>query len=134
MLHLPRFLLRLCIHLYVLAHHGNHQIEQSNSFNESESQNGIREELSTHAWVASNSHEQGSEDHSDTDTSTTETDGSGAHTQVLRDLNHRRGDLRVEAASSLASHSVAGCGVEEGACLLALEGLESIVANAAGDA
>src|SRR5689334_10590069 len=72
-------------YLHVLAHHGNHEIEQTNGLDESETQNGVGEKLSTHAWVAGNSHQEGGEDHTDTDTSTTETNGGGTHSEVLRD-------------------------------------------------
>lgn len=80
-------------YLHVLAHHGNHEIEQTNGFDESETQNGVGEKLSTHAWVAGNSHQESGEDHTDTNTSTTETDGSGTHSEVLRDLNHSGSDF-----------------------------------------
>jgi len=70
-------------HLNVLAHHGNHEIEQSNGLNEGESQNGVGEELSTHAWVAGNSQDEGTENHADTDTSSSESNGSRTHSHVL---------------------------------------------------
>lgn len=41
--------------LYILAHHGNHKVEEADSFNESEPQNGIGEKLSSDAWVPGNS-------------------------------------------------------------------------------
>lgn len=115
------------IHLHVLAHHSNHEVEQSDGLDEGETENGVGEELSTHAWVASDSGQEGSEDHSDTDTGTTETDGSGPHTQVLGDLDHGSGDLGVERAGGLAAHSVTGCGSEDLRSLLTLDGLERSV-------
>ena len=99
--------------LNVLAHHGNHQVEKTNSLNESETQNGVGEELTTHGWVTGDSGEEGSENETDTekmlefcavddgtycsevrivydcarsyspDTGTSKTDGSVTHTQVL---------------------------------------------------
>jgi len=64
----------LSMNLHVLAHHGNHEIEQTNSLNEGETQNGVREELSSHAWVAGYGRQESSEHHADTDSGTTETD------------------------------------------------------------
>jgi hypothetical protein len=112
-------------HLNVLAHHGNHEIEKTNGLDESETQNGVGEELATHAWVAGNGHEESSEDHTDTDTGTTETDGGGTHTNVLGDLDHGGGDLRGETAGLAGGHHVAGGMLEDGGGLLTLEGLES---------
>jgi len=110
--------------LDVLAHHGNHEVEKSDGLNESETKNGVGEELSTHGWVAGNGGEERGENHTDTDTSTTETDGSGTHTDVLGDLDHGGGDLRGVWADSLAADDVAGGSVKDGGGLLALHGLE----------
>jgi hypothetical protein len=63
------------MNLHVLAHHGNHEIEQTDSLNEGKTQNSVREELSSHAWVAGNGHQESCEHHADTDSGTTETDG-----------------------------------------------------------
>jgi hypothetical protein len=41
LLHLPHFYPSPHIYLHILAHHGNHEIEQANSLNESETQNGV---------------------------------------------------------------------------------------------
>lgn len=119
--------LRMRMYLHVLAHHGNHEIEQSDGLDEGEAQNGVREELGTHAGVASHGEQEGGEHESDTDTSTTETDGSRSHTNVLGDLDHGVGDLRRVGT---AAHGVAGGGIEDGGCLLTLHGLEGIVADA----
>lgn len=107
--------------LHVLAHHGNHEVEQTDSLDEGEAENGVGEELATHAGVAGDGHQEGGEDHADTDTSTTETDGSRAHTQILGDLDHGGGDLRRVGT---AAHDVAGGGIEDRRSLLALDGLE----------
>jgi len=80
--------------------------------------------LSTHAWVAGDGCQESGEDHTDTDTGTTETDGSGTHTQVLGDLDHSSGDLRVERAGGLAAHGVTGGGSEDLRSLLTLHCLE----------
>lgn len=126
------------LHLHVLAHHGNHEIElavirqhifilpsrrtsgnrtyKTDGFDESETQNGVREELATERGVTGNSLEKSSEDETDTDTgcdimsdghstrtfscddldqlTTTETNGGRTHTQVLRDLDKGVGHLR----------------------------------------
>ena len=115
--------------LNVLAHHGNHQVEKTNGLDESETQNGVGEELSSHGWVTGNGHQQSSKDHSNTDTGTSETDGSGTHTQVLGDLDHGGGNLAVEAT---LLHDVAGGVGEDGRGLLTLEGVEG--GGAGGDA
>lgn len=108
-------------HLNVLAHHSNHQVEKSNSLHESETKNSVREELSTHAGVTGNSHEESSEDHADTDSGTAETDGCGSHADVLGDLDHGGGDLGGEA--TLGAHVAGGVGEDLGG-LLALDGAE----------
>ena len=108
---------------YELGHEGNHEVEKTDGFDESETQNGVREELASESRVAGNTVQEGSEDETDTDTSTGKTDGSGTHTNVLGDLNHGLGDLgRVGAA--LALEGGAGGGLEQVGGLLALEGLE----------
>jgi len=109
--------------LHVLAHHGNHEIEKTDGLDESETENGVGEELTSHAWVAGNTLEESSENETDTDTGTTETDGSGTHTQVLGDLDHGVGDLRGVWAA--AGHNAAGGCVEDVRGLLTLHGLES---------
>jgi hypothetical protein len=78
---------------YELGHKGNHQIEQTDGLDESETQNGIREELTTEGRVAGNTVEEGGEDETNTNTGTSQTNGGGTHTQVLGDLNHGLGDL-----------------------------------------
>jgi hypothetical protein len=108
---------------YELGHEGNHEIEKTDGLDEGESQNGVREELTAEGRVAGNTVEEGSEDEADTDTSTSQTDGGGAHTQVLGDLNHGVGDLgRVGALLGL--EGIAGGGADDRVHLLALEGLE----------
>lgn len=108
---------------YELGHEGNHQVEKTDGLDESETQNGVGEELATEGRVAGNTVEEGSEDETDTDTGTSQTDGGGTHTQVLGDLDHSLSDLR-RVGTLLDLESVAGGGLEEGGGLLALEGLE----------
>lgn len=105
---------------YELGHEGNHQVEKTDGFDESETQNGIGEELASESGVAGNTVKEGSEDETDTDTSTGKTNGGGTHTQVLGDLNHGLGDLGG-VSSALDLEGIAGGSLQE---LLALEGLE----------
>lgn len=108
---------------YELGHEGNHQVEKTDGLDESETQNGVGEELATEGRVAGNTVEEGGEDETDTDTGTSQTDGSRAHTEVLGDLDHGLGDLR-RVGAALDLEGIAGGGLEEGRSLLALEGLE----------
>ncbi len=48
---------------------GYHEREQSSGFSESETQNGVGEQLSTEGWVSRNTGDQGSEDRTDTSSS-----------------------------------------------------------------
>lgn len=100
--------------LDVLAHHGNHEIEETHGLDEGETKNGVGEELTTQSGVAGDTHEESSEDETDTDTGTTETDGSGTHTQVLGDLNHGGGDLGGVLAAGSSLEGLASVGLEEG--------------------
>ena len=110
--------------LDVLAHHGNHQVEQTHGLDESETQNGVGEELATESRVAGDGHQQSGEDETDTDTGTTETDGGGTHTQVLGDLDHGVGDLRGVLTAALGGESLASVGLDEAGRRLTLDGLE----------
>lgn len=103
-----------------LGHEGNHQVEKTNGLDESETENGIGEELATEGGVAGNTVEEGSEDETDTDTGTGKTNGGSTHTQVLGDLDHGLGDLR-RVGTLLGD--LAG-GSDDGGHLLALDGLE----------
>lgn len=89
--------------------------------------------MSTHAWVAGNSHQKSGEDHADTDTGTTEANGCRAHTEVLGDLDHGGSDFRGEGTCGLTAHDVAGGMVEDGGGLLTLEGLECVGSEVVGD-
>jgi Zn ribbon nucleic-acid-binding protein len=110
-----------CDNLDVLAHHSNHQVEQTHGLDEGKAQNGVGEELATEGRVAGDTHEESGENETDTDTGTTETDGGGTHTNVLGDLNHGGGDLGGVLA---AGGSLEGLGLEEGGRLDALGGTE----------
>jgi len=116
---------------YELGHEGNHEVEKTDGLDESETKNGVGEKLATHGGVAGNGVEEGSENETDTDTSTGKTDRGSTHTQVLGDLNHGVGDLgRVGAL--LDTESIAGGGVDDGVHLCALEGLHGRLAGDCG--
>lgn len=65
----------------------------TDSLDEGETKNGVREELATEGRVAGNSVDEGGEDETDTNTGTSKTDGGGAHTNVLGDLDKGVGHL-----------------------------------------
>lgn len=104
-----------------LGHEGNHQIEKTDGLDESETQNGIREELATEGRVAGNTVKEGGEDETDTNTGTSQTNGGGTHTQVLGDLNHGLGDLGG-VGTALDLEGVAAGSLEKGLTLHGLEG------------
>jgi hypothetical protein len=108
---------------YEFGHEGNHEVEKTNGFDESETQNGVREELATEGRVAGNAVQECSEDETDTDTGTSETNGGRAHTNVLGDLDHGLGNLRG-VGTALDGEGLAGGGVDDGRHLLALGDLE----------
>ena len=108
--------------LDVLAHHGNHEVEQTHGFDEGETQNGVGEELATQSRVAGNAHEQSGEDETDTDTGTTETGGGCTHTHVLRDLDHGVGDVGGVLTAVLdVGEGLTHVGVDHGGTLGGLE-------------
>jgi len=90
-----------CTFLQELGHHGNHEVEKTDGLDESETKNGVREELATERGVAGDGVDEGGEDETDTDTGTGKTDGSGTHTDVLGDLNKGVGHLRGVGALGL---------------------------------
>lgn len=108
---------------YKLGHEGNHEVEKTNGLDEGETKNGVREELATEGGVAGNAVQESGEDETDTDTGTSQTNGSSAHTNVLGDLNHGLGDLR-RVGTALNGEGLASGGVDDGGHLLALDGLE----------
>jgi hypothetical protein len=145
--------------LHVLAHHGDHEVEQPYSLHKGETQNGVRKQLTTHARVTGNlqnfrvsvclnrkfgsvaaretftrggeefrdstyGHQEGCENHSDTYSRSSQSDSSRPHTDVLRHLDHGRGDFGGVCAGGLTTHHVAGGGVEDFGYLLALHRLE----------
>lgn len=113
----------LMVNTYELGHEGNHQVEKTNGFDESETQNGVREKLATEGGVAGDTVKKGGENETDTDTGTSQTDRGSTHTQVLGHLNHGLSDLR-RVRTALDGEGLAGSGVDDGGHLLALDGLE----------
>lgn len=107
-------------YLQELGHHSNHEIEKTDGLDESETQNGVREELTTHAWVTGNGLQESSEDETDTNTGTSKTDSGTSHTEVLGSLNESVGHFR----GVWAGRDLGGLG-EDLAGLLTLDGLES---------
>ena len=106
-------------HLQELGHHSNHEIEKTDGFDESETQNGVREELITQAWVTGNGLQERSEDETDTNTGTGKTDSSTSHTEILGSLNEGVSHFGgVWAAGELSLG-------EDLAGLLTLDGLEN---------
>lgn len=97
---------------YELGHEGNHEVEKTNGLDESETQNGVREQLSLESRVTGNTVQQSGENETNTDTSTGQTDGGGTHTQVLGDLDKGVGHLGVVGAGLLLEGR-AGGGVED---------------------
>jgi len=109
--------------LQELGHHSNHEIEKTDGLDESETQNGVGEELTTHAWVTGNGLQKSSEDETDTDTGTGKTDSGTSHTEILGNLDKSVGHFRgVWAAGGEAEWGGLG---EDLAGLLTLDGLES---------
>lgn len=106
---------------YELGHEGNHEVEKTDGLDESETQNGVGEQLATEGGVAGNTVQESGEDETDTDTSTSQTDSGGTHTQVLGDLDEGVGHLRAVGASLLLEGGASG-GVDDGGALHGLDG------------
>ena len=101
-------------------HECHHEREQPGSFSKGETQNGIREQLSPHAWVTSHTGDQGPKDRSDTHTGTSKTDCSETGTDVASRDDQGFSELGGEWTDQLRRE-----GRLEGiADLLTLEGLE----------
>lgn len=102
-------------------HESNHEREQPSSLREREPQNGIREQLSPQARVASDTGDQGSEHRSDTHTGTSETDGRETGTDLSAGFNESVGELGGVRADGLTGERSRNGGFEK---LLTLGGLE----------
>lgn len=95
----------------------NHEGEQAGSFGEGETQNCVREELASLGWVASNTTDEGTEDVSNTDTSTGKTDGS--ETGTLHLASSKNGSGRGLSDDTTGLHGGAHQGRSEGIASLA---------------
>jgi hypothetical protein len=85
----------------------HHEGEKTSGFSESETQNGILEELTTERWVTSNTLDETSEHRSDTNTSTSKTNSGDTSTLNLGGSNHGSGGRFSNDATRLdhvASH------------------------------
>lgn len=85
----------------------------TDGLDESETQNGVGEQLATEGRVAGNTVQEGSENETDTDTGTSQTDGGGTHTQVLGDLDQGVGHLRRVGTAGGLLESLLGGGVQD---------------------
>ena len=102
-------------------HKGHHEREQSRRFGERESQNGVPEQLTPQARIASHARDQAPEHRPDTDTGTCETDGRQPGTDVAAGDDEGFGELGGEGTDGWGGE---GGGLEGVAGLLALQGLE----------
>ena len=101
-------------------HECHHEREQPCSFREGETQNGIREQLSSHARVASHTGDQAPKDRPNTHTGTSKTDCSETGTDVSASDDHGFSELGGERANHLRRQGCLECVAD----LLTLKGLE----------
>jgi hypothetical protein len=103
-----------CTHLCdVEEQERHHEREQAGSFGESESQDGVLEELAPKGRVAGNTLDEATENRSDSDTGAGKTDGSETGTLDLGGSDHGS-SRRLDDDAALLDH-VAGGVVAEGA-------------------
>lgn len=102
-------------------HEGNHEREQPSSFSEREPQNGVREQLTSQARVASDTSNQRSKHRTNTHTCTSKTNGCKTGTNLLTGFNESVGELRGIWAECLTGEGTDCCSLED---LLTLRGLE----------
>lgn len=102
-------------------HECHHEREQTSGFSEGETQNGIREQLSPQAWIACHTSDQGTENRTNTHTSSGKTNGSKTGTNVATGFDEGVGELGGVRAGSLTSNHASHGGVAD---VLALQGLE----------
>lgn len=80
---------------------GHHESEKTSSFSEGETQNGVLEELTPERWVAGDTLDEGTENGTDTNTSTSETDSGDTSTLDLGGGNHGGGRRLSNDATAL---------------------------------
>lgn len=109
-------------------HEGNHEREQPRSFSKGKTQNGVREQLTPQAGIASDTGDQRSEDRTNTHTGTSKTDGCQTGTNLLTGFDESIGELRRVRAECLTGKRADGGGFENLLALRRLEGrLGSVV-------
>jgi hypothetical protein len=97
----------------------HHESEETSSFGEGETQNGVLEELTPEGWVAGNTLDEGTENRTDTNTGTSETDRGDTSTLDLGGGDHSGGGRLSDDAAGL-DHVASGVvleGIAEGAVL-----------------
>ena len=91
---------------------GHHESEEASGFSEGETQDGVLEELTPERWVAGDTLDEGSENRTDTNTSTSETDGGDTSALDLGSSDNGGGGRLSDDATGL--DHVAGGIVLEG--------------------
>ena len=118
--HPPVIFLAPAVSLSEADHECHHEREQPSSFSEGETQNGIREQLSPQARVASRTANQSPKNRSNTHTGTRKTDCSETRTNVPASDDQGFSELGGEWANHLRREG----GLESVADLLTFQGLE----------
>ena len=85
----------------VEEHEGHHEGEETSSFGESETQDGVLEELATKGRVAGDTLDQTAEDRADTRTGTSEADGGHASALDLGGSDEGSGSRLSDDAAGL---------------------------------
>lgn len=80
---------------------GHHEGEETSGLSEGETQNGVLEELTPEGRVAGDTLDEGTENRSDTDTSTSKTDGGNTGTLDLGGSDHGGGGRLSDDATLL---------------------------------
>jgi hypothetical protein len=106
-------MMRLCD---VEEQEAHHESEQTSSFSESETQDGILEELTPQRWVARNTLDQSTENSSDTDTSSGKTNGGQTSSLNLGGSDHGSGGRLGDDTARLlgVADDVASKGIADG--------------------
>ena len=110
-------------------HECHHEREQTRSLSEGETQNGVREQLSSQTRVASHPGDERPKYRPDTNTSSCKTDGGHTGTNGRSGFGDGGGELTGVGTDGLTADEVTGSLVED---LLALEGLEGRFGNEGG--